>query len=235
MNNQIVTEQDAKVKFGISGIYQWTQKSTGKKYIGSAKNFIKRKDRHISALNIGNHKNKHLQNSWNKHGESDFEYKILEYTAEENLLIREQWYFDNVIDWKIDFNIANIAGRCSGTLGTKASDATKQKMSESQKRFNQTRIISDEERLQRSNAAKEMNAKRKSNGWTRSEESRKKQSEISKRLGLKPPSGNRKGCKLSEQALINVTAANRHNAEKKKNERIRQSGIVEKSNEYRIE
>ena len=51
---------------------------------------------HRSALRKGIHENKKLQNSWNKHGEDNFQYYILEYCQESNLISKEQYYINHI-------------------------------------------------------------------------------------------------------------------------------------------
>jgi hypothetical protein len=72
-----------------SGIYSITNLKNGKVYIGYAKNIRIRWNHHRSALRLGKHPNKHLQDSWNRHGESSFEFKVVELCTEELLCRRE--------------------------------------------------------------------------------------------------------------------------------------------------
>ncbi len=55
-----------------SGIYYWNNKINNKKYVGSAKDFIIRKKRHLNYLNKNDHYNIKLQRSWNKYGLNNF-------------------------------------------------------------------------------------------------------------------------------------------------------------------
>jgi group I intron endonuclease len=62
-----------------SGIYQIKNIINGKTYIGQTQNFSTRKSMHFSELRGGYHHNQHLQNSFNKYGESNFIFeKLLE-------------------------------------------------------------------------------------------------------------------------------------------------------------
>jgi group I intron endonuclease len=97
-------------------IYSILNKINLKRYIGSAVKFNRRKNYHISKLRNGNHDNSYLQNSWNKYGESNFEFLILEkLDTEENLIPREQWWIDNTPS---QYNICKIAGNCAGRKHT---------------------------------------------------------------------------------------------------------------------
>jgi predicted GIY-YIG superfamily endonuclease len=80
------------------GIYKFTSKTSGKIYIGSAKNLRKRFVQHRSNLRLNKHHSKHFQNAYNKYGESDFIYSILEELKDMSLLlIREQYYLDTLL------------------------------------------------------------------------------------------------------------------------------------------
>jgi len=112
----------------ISGIYQITNSINSKIYIGSSINLKQRFNDHKKLLRHDKHPNQHLQSSWVKYGESNFEFKILEIVNIELLLIKEQYYIDffNSSNKKTGYNISKIAGN---TLGTKRTDVCKLKMS----------------------------------------------------------------------------------------------------------
>ncbi len=61
-------------------IYQIRNKINNKIYIGSTQklNPYRRKGEHFSTLNNNKHRNTHLQKSWNKYGEENFVFEILE-------------------------------------------------------------------------------------------------------------------------------------------------------------
>ena len=82
-----------------SGIYCLVNTDNQKKYVGSSKNIYQRLQKHRAYLRKNMHENKKLQNSWNKHGESSFQYYILEFCSEEQLLKREQFYIDTLRPW----------------------------------------------------------------------------------------------------------------------------------------
>lgn len=120
-----------------SGIYSIKNLINGKMYIGSSVNIRRRlityANSHLKLLTLNKHSNPHLQNSWNKYGEDNFSFNIIELVDDKNLLLeREQFYMDKfkTYDINIGYNIAKIAG---STLGVKLSEETKQKMSISKK------------------------------------------------------------------------------------------------------
>ncbi len=77
------------------GIYRIRHKPTGKCYIGSSVHIKKRWEQHIFHLTKQTHHSPYLQNAWDKHGESDFEFEIVEIVADpEKLLEREQVWID---------------------------------------------------------------------------------------------------------------------------------------------
>lgn len=110
------------MKHNNSGIYIITNLINKKFYLGSSMNLKKRKATHLSTLRNKKHHNKHLQNAWNKYGEKNFEFDIVEYIEDENLLKEvEQFYID---DFKLTKNrkqCYNIANNTQGIfrVGTK--------------------------------------------------------------------------------------------------------------------
>lgn len=84
----------------ISCVYKITNTSTKKIYIGSTKNFYKRKRDHRAKLNRNQHDNLYLQRSWNKYGAKTFQFDIIEKTND--LLTTEQHYLDTL---KPEYNI----------------------------------------------------------------------------------------------------------------------------------
>lgn len=76
------------------GIYKITNKINGKSYYGSAKDIKRRWTRHKSQLNHNRHENRILQRAWNKYGNINFSFEIVELCEMENLLEYEQKYLD---------------------------------------------------------------------------------------------------------------------------------------------
>lgn len=115
----------------VSGIYQILNAVNGKRYVGSAVNLQNRQQNHWSALKRGDHGNQHLQRAFNKHGESVFLFKIIEYASDlrsnqplkQFLLKREQYYFGIL---KPEYNLLPTAGN---NLGHVVSSKTRRKLS----------------------------------------------------------------------------------------------------------
>ena len=133
------------------GIYGIKNLVNSKIYVGkTGMNFGDRWDSHRSLLNSGKHDNPHLQNAWNKYGEENFEFIIIEECAIEELNEREKYYIKLYKDIGLAYNIHDGGnegynlGKCLSEetkrkigdqnringIGRKASDATKIKMSE---------------------------------------------------------------------------------------------------------
>ena len=116
-----------------SGIYKITNKQNGKIYIGSAYNLPNRISTHKSRLKKNKHRNKHLQSAFNLYGEEAFEFEVLEFVQNRELILeREQFYLDFYVayDREVGYNIAKVAGNTAGVI---PSLETRRKMSESAK------------------------------------------------------------------------------------------------------
>jgi group I intron endonuclease len=79
-----------------SGIYKIVNKINGKYYVGSSKDVKHRWNDHIRDLRKNNHHNDYLQAAWNKYGEQSFEFQFIESVNEDELLLVEQKYLDEL-------------------------------------------------------------------------------------------------------------------------------------------
>lgn len=95
----------------VSCIYQILCKPTRQVYIGSATNLRNRWHRHRRSLRRGSHENAHLQQAWNKYGETNFELSVLEFVDEADLLFAEQAWLDGsgCTDKRTGFNFRAFA------------------------------------------------------------------------------------------------------------------------------
>lgn len=109
------------------GIYQIKNLINGKLYIGSAKDFHIRTLKHLNFLKHNKHHCKHLQAAWNKYGENNFKFELIERCEKEMLINREQYWIDKL---NPAYNVALNAGN---TLGTKRTIEQKLNISASQK------------------------------------------------------------------------------------------------------
>lgn len=136
------------------GIYKITNIINGKCYVGSSKNITKRWYEHKRRLRNGTHHSEYLQRSFNKYGEENFIFAVLELCEPDELLVFEQRYFDEV---KPEYIILKTAGRVDGyqhtektkqvirekralQISSPCSNETKQKISDA----NKGRIFTDD-------------------------------------------------------------------------------------------
>ena len=110
-----------------SGIYKIENIVTGDFYIGQSYNMYIRKYRHLSELSRNIHKNKFLQNSYNKYGKKSFIIIPIIYCENWELNKYEQFFINNI---KPKFNM--VLTVTDSRLGFKASEETKRKMSKIQ-------------------------------------------------------------------------------------------------------
>ena len=74
------------------GIYMIQNKVNNKIYIGQAVDIKKRWKEHRKELKGGYHKNKHLQNAWDKYEQKNFEFSILLECEENQRNTCEEYY-----------------------------------------------------------------------------------------------------------------------------------------------
>lgn len=167
-----------------SGIYCIENISTKKKYIGQSINIENRWSKHKSELKHSVHDNNYLQKAWNKYGESDFKFYVLEYCEKEKLNDLEKYYIDyyNTMDRKLGYNL-----KSGGQDTNYQSKEVREKISKSNKKSYQNSDLKEIRRIdalnQWSNPEIKQKIMGKNNGMygkTHSEEARKKISEAQK-------------------------------------------------------
>jgi group I intron endonuclease len=117
---QLITKSELR---GKSGIYGFLSKTNNKLYIGSSKSLASRFNSHIK----GSQSNILLQRAINKYNLEDFIFIVFEYCEAEQLISREQFYFNEL---KPEFNILQVAG---SVLGYSYPPESRAKLSESRK------------------------------------------------------------------------------------------------------
>ena len=80
----------------ICGIYLITNIITNKHYVGMSINCYSRFSKHKSLLNKNKHSNPHLQESWNKYGEHNFIFSIID-ECEKELMASLENYWCNLL------------------------------------------------------------------------------------------------------------------------------------------
>lgn len=97
----------------MSGIYKIENLINGKIYIGSSINMESRFKSHFGALRGNRHHNIYLQRSFNKHGEDNFDFEVIEQCDKGIMLEREQYYIDlfDCANRLIGYNICENSNR----------------------------------------------------------------------------------------------------------------------------
>jgi len=163
-------------------IYQITNMLTGDFYIGSAQSFARREWQHRYDLKKNQHKNPHMQASWNKYGEESFVFEVIEEHLDgADILEVENTYLHRVVGQNNCFNVNRDAKQ--SRLGQKLSKESREKISKNRK-------------------GKMCGPAHYRYGQTVSEEVRAKISETQK--GRPSPM---KGKKMSEEGRANVAAS----------------------------
>lgn len=113
-------------------IYRITNMANGKFYIGSAESFARREWQHKHALRRKEHKNPHLQASWDKHGEEMFVFEVVEQIPEgEDQLVWEDKWLRECVGKPDCYNVNTLA--TAPRLGIVLSDVAKENISEGRK------------------------------------------------------------------------------------------------------
>ena len=111
----------------MTGIYSITCKATNKKYIGQSVSIKRRWATHKRELKQNIHYNCQLQHAYNKYGEDNLVYEILELCPREKLNEREEFYiklFDSYKDgYNQDVGGCNISGQNNPMYGIKGKEA----------------------------------------------------------------------------------------------------------------
>lgn len=133
------------------GIYGIRNKVNNNLYIGkTGNNFGDRRDCHIAALRGGYGVNSHLQRAWDKYGEENFEFEVLQVCdSNDDLNALEQEYIRMCKALGNCYNIAD-GGEGGHLLGKHMSEETKRKIGEKNRENMLGKKASDETRAKMS-------------------------------------------------------------------------------------
>src|ERR1700737_5640504 len=106
-----------------SGVYRIVHIATGKLYIGSAANIATRWGQHRHMVRHGKHHSAYLQRAWNKYGEQDFAFEVIEKIIPDKCVEREQYWIDTLHP---GYNVYPLA---ASPLGYRHSEKSKAKLS----------------------------------------------------------------------------------------------------------
>lgn len=91
----------------ISGIYKIVNLVNGNVYIGESYHCIQRRYQHLRELKKNRHSNTHLQRAWNKYGEKNFKFVIIEACPESIRYLRERYWIAKYQANIIGYNQSN--------------------------------------------------------------------------------------------------------------------------------
>ena len=91
------------------GIYLIRNRISEKFYVGSSIDINRRWVRHIDDLNKNKHHSIKLQNSWNKHGQNNFDFFVIQKCDISNLEKLEQKWIDTLGVYKNGYNCTSIS------------------------------------------------------------------------------------------------------------------------------
>lgn len=117
------------------GIYCILNTINNKLYIGSSSNLKRRKMFHFSRLSNNKHFNNHLQNAWNKYGELNFKFYIIDLYPQDDLEVIEEKYIKmskssdilygyNKTDKCVSPPLKGVKGKDHPMFGVKRSQAS---------------------------------------------------------------------------------------------------------------
>lgn len=109
------------------GIYKITNAITHAVYIGSSRNVLRRFKDHKKTLHAGIHKNKHLQNAWDRYGEASFLFELIAECSFSSLMQQEQEVMDDYYSRGVQ--LYNLKPSCFSRVGIEVSGETRLKMS----------------------------------------------------------------------------------------------------------
>ena len=91
----------------LIGIYLIENKINHKKYVGQSSDIVLRWYHHKTDLRSNIHHNRHLQSAWNKYGEDNFEFSILEECGINQLNNKEIFWITHFDSYNQGYNLDN--------------------------------------------------------------------------------------------------------------------------------
>ena len=188
-------------------IYQIKNSKTGKCYIGQTTDFKRRKREHLNELRKHKHSNLYLQNAFDKYGEDNFEFTILEECEKEQANDREIFWLNNFSGFESsnNYNLCQAGGAKGISEETREklrsrimSEETRRKISESRKGIKLN--LTDERRRQISESNRQRFTGRK-----HTEESKRKMSETLKARAKNHPAWGMTGKHHSEETKKKIS------------------------------
>ena len=200
----------------MTGIYYIRNKINDKMYIGQSTNIDARWSHHKTDLRNNNHHNHHLQYAWNKYGEDNFEFNVIQECNIDELDSKEMYYIKKYKTFTDGYNLDQGG---AGIRGYKHTEESKKKMSENSKgKFcgedspHWGKPKSEETKKKISEARKGKGLSKGENnpmyGKTHSREARKKISDANKgRCGENSPVAKKVKCLNTGQVFVSATQA----------------------------
>lgn len=104
---EFLAQKEYRLKmFWRCGVYRIVNLVNNNTYIGSSININRRLTQHRLELRCNKHPNHYLQNAWNKYGEENFEFQIIErWSYPEKILEREN---KNIRIYKPEYNYIQV-------------------------------------------------------------------------------------------------------------------------------
>jgi len=167
-----------------SGIYKIVNIVNSKIYVGRAVNLYSRWTEHKHCLRYDKHENQYLQRAWNKYGEDNFEFEVIE-LCKENVLCQREHYWATLLNShnrKYGYNIAETGEIGTVRMKTESIQKRQQKRKENAKKRGYWFSDETKKRMIESNKGRKMSEEniqkliKRNIGRKASEETRKKQS-----------------------------------------------------------
>ncbi|MGF9774798.1 GIY-YIG nuclease family protein [Priestia aryabhattai] len=137
-------EVNEMVANGVGFIYVITNKINGKKYIGQAKDYRKRRREHRNDLKGKRHHNKHLQRAWDKYGENSFTFEVIAVVRCSMLDDAEIHYIAHFNSFEQGYNRTTGGDGARGYKHTKESKAKLRQANQGEN--NPNTLLTDEQR-----------------------------------------------------------------------------------------